>query len=90
MNVLMIINPDTGEIVSYSLNWPDNEPSAPKAEENEAELPPSLKTYLVTDPQFYYKVREAREFLGDLKPVFGENGDLVDVQVTYPDLGEDR
>lgn len=90
MNVFMIVNPATREILSYSLNWPDDQQSVGEMEEDNAKLPPSLRTYLVTDPEIYYKVREAREFLGEMKPVFDSNDNLIDVEVTYPDLGADR
>jgi hypothetical protein len=90
MNVFMVVNPDTWEIASYTLTGPDDQLYVQEMEEQTAKFPPSFKTYQITDPKIYYKVRDAREFLGEMKPVFDENDDLVDILVTYPDLGEDR
>lgn len=88
--VFILINPDTREIVSYSLNGPDDQQLVREIEQNQAKFPSFLKEYMITDPRIYNKVREAREFLGEMKPVFNETGDLIDIQVTYPDLGKDR
>ncbi|HEX3045395.1 MAG TPA: hypothetical protein VHY08_11620 [Bacillota bacterium] len=90
MNVFMIINQITYEIAAYALDWPVDRQFKPEMGSQKVNLPAPLEGYLMTDPNFYDKVRDASEFICDMKPVFDQKGDLVDVYVKYPDLGEDR
>jgi hypothetical protein len=93
--MLIKVNLETGNIESYrvgwpySIHWPDVEFSAGSiANSSGYEL--RFKVYRITEPRLIAKVMDAITNLAEMKAVFDENNNLVDVNVYYPYLGEDR
>jgi hypothetical protein len=93
--MLVKVNLETGNIESYrvswpySIHWPDVEFSAGSiANSSGYEL--RFKVYRITNPRLIAKVTDAVTNLAEMKAVFDENNHLMDINVKYPDLGEDR
>jgi hypothetical protein len=94
--VLLKINLTTKEIVAYWIDWPYfihwsvDEQSAIKPNTHLSEFQPPFKGYQVTDPRLVAIVLEARMHMGEMEAVLDDNNCLIDIHITYPDLGEDR
>ncbi|HEX3046215.1 MAG TPA: hypothetical protein VHY08_15775 [Bacillota bacterium] len=89
------VNLETGKIESYRVSWPyaihcpDIEFTAGSFA-NSSGYKLRFKVYRITNPWLIAKVSDAITNLAEMKAVFDENNHLIDINVNYPDLGEDR
>lgn len=96
MVMIIKVNLDTKKIESYrvdfpySIDWFIDEQSSIDSIADPAEFPAPYKGYQITDPQLMAKVLEARRYLGDMEAVLDDNDNLIHINITYPDPGEDR
>lgn len=74
----------------YSIDWPVNGEPLSGSTGNSGGYEQHFKVYWVSDPRLIAKFMDARTNLAEMKAVFDESYNLIDIHVNYPDLGEDR